>query len=97
MSNSPFRKPVLPKGSPEASDPRWKRWKMHDFAAPRRPLRPRIEADEQSSSAASSAAARLRPKRPKLSVCVTTPSNRGCRSACSRGKNRATTSASSRD
>ncbi|WP_395755680.1 flagellar assembly protein FliH [Edwardsiella ictaluri] len=57
MSNSPFRKPVLPKERPEASDPRWKRWKMHDFAAPRRPLRPRIEADEQSSSAASSAAA----------------------------------------
>lgn len=56
MSNSPFRKQVLPKGSPEASDPRWKRWEMHDFAAPRRPLRPRIEADEQSDGAASSAA-----------------------------------------
>ncbi|WP_205437960.1 flagellar assembly protein FliH [Edwardsiella tarda] len=45
MSNSPFRKQVLAKDSPEARDPRWQRWEMRDFAAPRRPLRVRSEAN----------------------------------------------------
>lgn len=62
MSNSPFRKQVLAKDSPEARDPRWQRWEMRDFAAPRRPLRARNEANTaEDANAAAQALAEQQP------------------------------------